>query len=108
MNTRIFRLVTLLFVITLTMGCSMFSSGPDDETIKSSFYQSQELLTKDWEIIDYKITNRYKKEIDKETVYVYETEFRLKNRTTGQFLSEQNNRFTFGLIKRGNSWYIVQ
>ncbi len=112
MNIKKCRLAVMFFIIIFTFGCSLFSSGPDEKTIQNALFRGYNLSSEEWTMTDFKITNKYTKELNKETVYVYETKFKLKSTTSGKFYQDAYKDEvmigTIGLVKRGNSWYLMK
>ena len=110
MNVRIRKLVVLLIVITLITGCGLFSSEPDEGTIQNAFVQCFGKSPEEWTVADFKITNKYEKEINRENVFVYEAQFKIKQIATGYTVPEgkQQLSLTCGVVKRGNSWYAIR
>jgi len=110
MKIRIRELVVLLMVMTLTTGCGVFSSEPDEQTIQDAFVQCFGKSTAEWTVADFKITNQYKKEINQEKVFVYEAQLKIKQIATGYTVPEGDQQLSLacGLVKRGNSWYTIR
>lgn len=110
MSRKLKGLVVVLMVAALTAGCGMFSSEPDEGTIQNAFVQCFGKSTEDWTVADFKITNKYEKEINRENVFVYEAQFKIKQIATGDTMPEGNQHLslTCGVVKRGNSWYTVR
>jgi len=110
MKRKINGLVVLLMVVTLTTGCGIFSSEPDEETIQNAFLHCVNKSTQDWTVTDFKITNNYEKEINRENVFIYEAQFKIKHIASGTSLpeGEQLLSLTCGVVKRGNNWYAIR
>ena len=110
MKRKISGLVVLLMVVTLMTGCGVFSSVPDEATIQNAFVQCFGKSPQDWTVADFKITNKYEKEINRENVNIYEAQFKIKQIATGYTVPEGNQHLslTCGVVKRGNSWYTIR
>lgn len=109
MKIKKFGLIVFV-IITFAMGCSLFSSEPDENTIQNGFVQCFGKSPNEWTVADFKVTNKFKKEIDKETVYIYEAQFKIKQISSGYTVPEGNQHISLacGLVKRGNSWYAMR
>ena len=110
MNIRIRGLVVLLIVVTLIAGCGVFSSAPDEQSIQNAFVQCFGKSPQEWTVVDFKITNKYEKEINQENVHIYEAQFKIKQISSGYTVPDGNQHLSLacGLVKRGNSWYTIQ
>ena len=110
MTIRMKGLVVLLTVVTLIAGCGLFTSEPDEGTIENAFVQCFGKSPQEWTVADFKITNKYKKEINQEKVFVYEAQFKIRQIATGYTVPEGDQQLSLacGLVKRGNSWYTIR
>ena len=110
MKLRMKVLVILWIAVALIAGCGWFSSEPDEETIQNGFVQCFGKSPDEWTVADFKITNKYKKEINQEKVFVYEAQFKIKQIATGYTVPEGDQHLSLacGLVKRGNSWYTIR
>lgn len=114
---RNFQKSTLLVAILLLQvlalfGCSSSASAPEQEIIENAALQLANALPPRYATTEFKITNHFIKEIDNETVFVYETVFKVKDTETGEVLDGSYTQTpdgiinsTFGLVKRGEKWY---
>lgn len=110
MKLRMKVLVILWIAVALIAGCGWFSSEPDEETIQNGFVQCFGKSPDEWTVADFKITNKYKKEINQEKVFVYEAQFKIRQIATGYTVPEGDQQLSLacGLVKRGNSWYTIR
>ncbi|MFA5286409.1 MAG: hypothetical protein WC347_12505 [Smithellaceae bacterium] len=110
MKLRMKVLVILWIAVALIAGCGWFSSEPDEQTIQNGFVQCFGKSPDEWTVADFKITNKYKKEINQEKVFVYEAQFKIRQIATGYTVPEGDQQLSLacGLVKRGNSWYTIR
>lgn len=106
-------ITTMVLSLLILSGCS--SSPPDDiikfAAVRTLYTFVGEQIVKDikkgaMSITEFKILNDYKKTINNEEVYIYEVEIKTKYNESNKLLG--GGQTTFGLTKRGNSWYIVK
>lgn len=107
----------IAIVIVLIMALSLFTGGgSNDEPSKmiikeiaakagGPYWPNNEAYP--YSVINFKITNQFTKTINGETIYVYETNFKLKIDESGKNFSDQILHSTFGITKRGKKWYKV-
>jgi hypothetical protein len=118
-------LLVILSLIMFLFSCSLIDSiqGPSDaivqEATQTCLLSKQPLMAKllaeknpygGVSIINFRITNKWKKSIDGETIFFYETQFTEVNPKVdiGDAQSEKKcylKGATIELVKRGNSWY---
>jgi hypothetical protein len=108
-NLRSSKSAILLLAIASTAIIFIFSCSllePDEEIIQNAIRPCVQNMRA--EIINFKILNKYKREIDGETNFFYETRFKLKNED-GKIWPEGQHATgtTVSIVKRGNSWYRI-
>ena len=100
--------IALLAIVSIAIifisGCSLLE--PDEDIIQNAILSCVQNMRA--EITNFKIVNKYKREIDGETNYFYETRFKLKYED-GRIWPEGQHTTgtTVSIVKRGNSWYRI-
>jgi hypothetical protein len=106
----------LLFLAVVLFACNSASSAPEQQMVETTALQLANAAPPRYATAEFKITNHYVKEIDKEKVFVYETQFKIKNTETDKVYGPVDMGIgieplfysTFGLVKRGEKWYPMQ
>jgi hypothetical protein len=106
-----FRITIVLQVLVL-LGCSSSSSAPDQKTVENAALQLANTAPPRYATTEFRITNQFTQELNNETIFIYETVFKIKDTETGKVLGGEYIQTpdgvinsTFGLVKRGNKWY---
>lgn len=105
--------LVLTFVALLIAGCS---SSPPDDIVKSAAVRAyyplvgeevwKDIQKGDMSLTKFKITNDYVKTIKDEQVYFYEVSLEITDNSTHKV--HGRGQTSFGITKRGNSWYFVK
>jgi uncharacterized protein YcfL len=103
----------LVLALLAIAGCS---SNPPEGVIQTSAIKSMYVMVGDEIVKDiqkggcsihiFKILNDYTKTVNNEEVHIYEVDLQVKDNGSNKLLGR--GQATFGLTKRGNSWYIVK
>lgn len=113
-------LILITILQFLLVGCN--SSKPDQDTIEKAAVNLFNPIPAEYSTLkqpyvtnDFKITNKFTKNVNNETYFIYETEFKLKEKETGNIVDASQTqtddglvRLTFGLVKRGDKWYPIR
>jgi len=103
----------LVLALLAIAGCS---SNPPEGVIQTAAIKSMYVMVGDEIVKDvqkggssihiFKILNEYTKTVNNEEVHIYEVDLQVKDNGSNKLLVR--GQTTFGLTKRGNSWYIVK
>jgi len=117
LKKRLFSLQALFLLQTVMLfACSPTTSAPEQKIVEATALQLANAAPPRLTTADFKITNRYVKEIDGEKVFVFETQFKIKDTETNVVYGPVDMGIgveplfysTFGLVKRGEKWYPMQ
>lgn len=117
LKKRFFSLPALFLLQTVMLfACSPTTSAPDQKIVEATALQLANAAPPRLTSADFKITNRYVKEIDGEKVFVFETQFKIKDTETNVVYGPADMGIgveplfysAFGLVKRGEKWYPMQ
>jgi len=112
MSKKVVGTILVLALLAIA-GCS---SNPPEGIIQSAAIKSLYVMVGDQIVEDiqnggssihiFKILNDYTKTMNNEDVHIYEVDLQVKDNGSNKLLVR--GQTTFGLTKRGNSWYIVK
>lgn len=105
-------LLMALAVALLLTGCF---GGPSDDIVKQAIEKHEPMIKKDifYNLVDYKVTNQYSREINGETVHTvdYTGNITASANIRRQFPRapdlERTIKGTVSMVKRGDVWYFV-
>ncbi len=107
-----FLWVTIALNTFILSGCGSSQSAPEQNIIEHTALQLANAPTPLYAVTEFRITNQFTKELNNETVFIYETVFKMKDTRTGKVVGGEATQTpdgiinsTFGLVKRGNKWY---
>jgi hypothetical protein len=104
--------VTITLYTFVLFGCISSQPAPEQKIVENAALQLANAQTQQYVTTEFSITNQFTKELNNETVFIYETVFRIKDIETGEVLGGEFTQTpdgiinsTFGLVKRGKKWY---
>lgn len=107
--------VTIMLYAFILFGCSSSLSAPEQKIVENAALQLANAQSPRYAATEFSITNQFNKELNNETVFIYETVFKIKDTETGEVLGGEFTQTpdgiinsTFGLVKRGNKWYPIR
>ena len=114
---RLFKSISaLIAVLTVAVTLTGCWGGPSDEVIKKAILWNEPEIKQGiiYNLVDYKITNQYDRDINGETVYTVDysgnitPSDNLRPHITSDITPRSSIQGSVNMVRRGNDWYFLK